>query len=117
MRPRRQLSKVVRAWRASERLAPTVALVLSVVAAMPAAAQTFAIRGGTVHTLAGDAFVGTVVIRDGLIMSVGPNVAVPSDAEVVDATGKHVYPGLFDAITGLGLTEVGAVDVTNDARE
>ena len=80
-------------------------------------AQTYAIQGGTVHTLNGEAFVGTVVIRDGRIIAVGADVEVPADAEVVDVSGQHVYPGMFDAISGLGLTEVGAVDVTNDARE
>ncbi|MDA0312693.1 MAG: hypothetical protein O2992_11325, partial [Gemmatimonadetes bacterium] len=93
------------------------ALALALGLAAPAAAQTYAIQGGTVHTLSGDPFVGTVVIRDGRILAVGPDVQAPAGAEIVDATGKHVYPGLFDAVSGLGLTEVGAVDVTNDARE
>ena len=93
------------------------ALVLTLALAAAASAQTYAIQGGTVHTLAGDPFVGTVVIRDGRVLAVGANVDVPADAQVVDATGKHVYPGLFDAISGLGLTEVGQVDVTNDSRE
>ncbi len=85
--------------------------------AVPASAQTYAIVGGTVHTLAGETFVGTVVIEAGRIVAVGPDVQTPQGAEVVDAAGKHVYPGMFDAISGLGLTEIGAVDVTNDARE
>lgn len=83
----------------------------------PATAQTYAITGGTVHTLAGGTFTGTVVIEDGLIAAVGPDVQAPQGAEVVDATGRHVYPGMFDAVSRLGLTEIGAVDVTNDARE
>ena len=83
----------------------------------PAAAQTYAIQGGTVHTLAGDSFVGTVVIQGDRIVAVGPDVQPPAGAEIVDAAGKHVYPGMFDAVSGLGLTEIGAVDVTNDARE
>ncbi len=60
---------------------------------------------------------GTVVVRDGLIVDVGPSVQAPAGAEVVDATGRHVYPGMFDAVSQLGLTEVGAVDVTNDSQE
>lgn len=83
----------------------------------PATAQTYAIQGGTVHTLAGDSFVGTVVIQGDRIVAVGPDVQPPAGAEIVDAAGKHVYPGMFDAVSGLGLTEIGAVDVTNDARE
>ena len=86
-------------------------------APVPAASQTYAIRGGTVHTLAGEPFVGTVVIRDGRIAAVGPDVEPPADAEVVDAAGRHVYPGLFDAVSRLGLIEIGAVSVTSDARE
>jgi imidazolonepropionase-like amidohydrolase len=45
----------------------------------------------------------TVVLRDGLIEEVGPDVPVPADAEVVDAKGLHVYAGFIDASTPLGL--------------
>jgi imidazolonepropionase-like amidohydrolase len=63
----------------------------------------YAIAGGTVHPVSGPAIAdGVVVIRDGLIEAVGANVAVPADATVVDAKGKHVYPGLIDAQTSLG---------------
>lgn len=93
------------------------AVALAVVMAHPAAAQTFAIQGGTVHTLSGDPFVGTVVIRDGRILAVGRDVDIPTGAEIIDAAGRHVYPGMFDAVTTLGLTEIGAVDMTNDSRE
>lgn len=92
-------------------------LCVSLVFAAVAEAQTYAIQGGTIHTLAGQAFVGTIVVRDGRIVDVGPNVHAPSGAEIVDATGQHVYPGMFDAVSQLGLTEVGAVDVTNDSNE
>ncbi|MDP9349473.1 MAG: amidohydrolase, partial [Gemmatimonadota bacterium] len=48
-------------------------------AAAPAAAQTIAIEGGTVHTMAGAPIQnGTVLIRDGRIVAVGQNVAVPA---------------------------------------
>jgi imidazolonepropionase-like amidohydrolase len=94
-----------------------IALVAVLVLAGTAHAQTYAIRGGTIHTLTGQTFVGTVVVRDGRIVDVGPDVQAPEGALIVDATGKHVYPGMFDAVSGLGLTEVGAVDVTNDSEE
>lgn len=80
--------------------------------------SVLAIRGGTIHTLTGPPVAnGTVVIRDGRIAGVIEGPAQPAGATVIDATGKHVYPGLFDAITRLGLTEIGAVDVTNDVTE
>lgn len=91
---------------------------LAAVASTPLAAQDLAIRGGTVHTLTGPAIPnGTVVVENGRIVAVGANVAAPAGVPVIDATGKHVYPGLFDAITRIGLTEIGAVDVTNDYLE
>src|SRR5687768_3690576 len=42
---------------------------------------------------------GTVVIRDGAIVAVGPagEVEAPADARVWDLAGKTVYPGLIDA--------------------
>ena len=97
--------------------AMTLTLALTAAFAVSVVAQTYAIVGGTVHTLAGETYVGTVVIEGGRIVATGPEVQTPQGAEVVDATGKHVYPGMFDAVSGLGLTEIGAVDVTNDARE
>ena len=48
-----------------------------------------------------------IVVRDGRIVSVGASVAVPAGATRIDAKGLHVYPGLFDAVTEIGLTEVG----------
>lgn len=104
-------------FRGALRVLAAAVTVAAISFASPAAAQTYAIQGGTIHTLAGRTFVGTVVVRDGRILQVGPDVQAPEGAEVVDATGKHVYPGMFDAVTRLGLTEVGAVDVTNDSQE
>lgn len=40
---------------------------------------------------------GTVLIRDGKIAAVGTNVSVPGGADVYDATGKFISPGLIDA--------------------
>ena len=79
---------------------------------------TLVIRGATIHTLAGaDIPNGTVVMRDGRITAVGTSAAVPAGAKVIEAAGLHVYPGLFDAETELGLTEIDAIPVTNDMTE
>lgn len=85
--------------------------------ATPAQQQPLVIRGGTVHPISGEAYVGTVVAEDGLITAAGPDVDAPAGANVIDANGLHVYPGLFDAASRLGLTEIGAVDVTSDVNE
>ena len=74
--------------------------------ATSADAQTIAIVGGTVYPVSGPKIEkGTVVIRDGKIVAVGANVAVPAGATRIDATGKWVTPGLFNASTALGLSE------------
>lgn len=44
-----------------------------------------------------------VVLRDGRIAELGPDVAVPPDAELIDGQGLHVYAGWIDARTTLGL--------------
>jgi imidazolonepropionase-like amidohydrolase len=81
-----------------------------------AAAQgVVAIVGGTVHTISGAPIEGaTVLIRDGRIEAVGRDVAIPAGALRVDARGKVVTPGFFESSTQIGLTEVGAVQGTND---
>lgn len=83
----------------------------------PAVADTLVIDGGTVHPVSGDPFVGRVVVEDGRITAVGPNVASPPGASKIDARGLHVFPGLFDALSSLGLVEIGAVPATNDQTE
>jgi imidazolonepropionase-like amidohydrolase len=57
----------------------------------------YAIRGARVMPVAGPAIdKGTVVMRDGVIVDVGANVTVPTDAVVIDGAGLTVYPGLID---------------------
>ncbi len=80
------------------------------------AAQTIAITGGTVYPVSGPKLEhATVLIRDGRIAEVGTSVQLPSDATVIDATGKWVTPGLIHGNTTLGLQQVGSVDATNEA--
>jgi len=105
--------------RASRALLPVVIAGLLTLAATweTAAAQTLAIQGGTVHPVSGPSYSGTVVVRDGLIEAAGAGVEAPSDAEVIDATGLHVYPGLFNAFTSVGLVEIGSIAATQDDSE
>ncbi len=95
-------------------------LVASVSAAVlvlhtPLQAQTIAITGGTVYPVSGPKIEnGTVLVRDGRIVAVGSNVTIPADARRIDASGKWVTPGIFNATTSLGLVEIGAVQETVD---
>lgn len=79
-------------------------------------AETYAITNATVHTLgeAGTLRNATVVIEDGKVTAVGTNVNVPARAEVLDATGKIVTPGIFDPVSSLGIIEIGGVEQSVD---
>ena len=82
-----------------------------------ASAQTVAITGGTVALGDGSEPIqgGTVVIRDGRVVAAGSGVAVPAGAQVIDATGKWVTPGIVAGFSRLGLVDVDAVEGANDA--
>jgi imidazolonepropionase-like amidohydrolase len=84
----------------------------------------FAIRDAHVVTEPGHVLPkATVVIRDGLIEAVGPDVQVPADALVTDGKGLTVYPGFLDALSHWGFdaalrrSEVGAPDAEDFASE
>jgi imidazolonepropionase-like amidohydrolase len=89
--------------------------------AMPQAAEpahVYAVRGAKVFTLSGPPMENaTVVIRGGRIAAVGQNVDTPGDAEVIDAKGLEVYPGIFDSATTLGLREIEAVPASVDTSD
>ena len=79
-------------------------------------AQTIAITGGTVHPVSGPKLDNaTVLIQGGRVAAVGTNVAIPAGATRIDATGKWVTPGLIESGGTLGLTEISAVQGTNEA--
>lgn len=73
---------------------------------LPAVAQTIAITGGRVMTAgpAGDLDPATVLIRDGVIVTVG-DAPVPANAKVIDARGKIVAPGFVSPVSGVGLND------------
>jgi imidazolonepropionase-like amidohydrolase len=80
--------------------------------AAPAAAQPDALvlRGARVHTATGPAIDGaTSVIRDGRIAAVGPAVAGPPGAEVIDVTGREIIPGMMDNHSHIGF-DIGDVN-------
>ena len=59
---------------------------------------TFAITNARVHTLTGSVLEnGTVVVQDGKIQAVGQEVKIPRGAEVIDADGGSLIPGIVDA--------------------
>jgi imidazolonepropionase-like amidohydrolase len=61
--------------------------------------QAVSVEGGTIHPMNGASpYIGNVVVVDGVIASVGATTAKPEDAQVIDAKGLHVIPGLIDGM-------------------
>ncbi len=79
--------------------------------------------GATVHTISGETIEnGVVSITEGRIGIVADHeimsrIRLSSDTEIIDLTGKHLYPGMIDSITKLGLQEISAVRAMNDYNE
>jgi imidazolonepropionase-like amidohydrolase len=91
---------------------------MTMMLASPAAAQSFAIVGGTVALGDGSQPIpnGMVVVRDGRIVAAGDiRMRLPDGTQVIDATGKWVTPGIIGGFTRLGLSEVDlSADGSND---
>ncbi len=80
--------------------------------------STYAITHAKIFTLAGPPIEdGTLLIKNGKIAELGTNVTIPADAKTMDGKGLQIYPGLFDSITQMGLSEISAVRSTVDTTE
>ena len=117
--------------RTTARIALLVSLLMVAAAAQqksgtPAKAATLdpnkpiVITGGKLLTIThGTIDNGVLVIENGRISAVGASgsVKVPANAQLIDAKGMTVYPGLIDSESHLGLTEIEADKMTNDLVE
>ena len=84
----------------------------------PPQERPVALTGATLHTITQGVIPnGTIVFEDGVITAVGANVQIPAGAERIDASGRHVYPGLIDAFSTMGLTEIGGITQAIDLNE
>jgi imidazolonepropionase-like amidohydrolase len=80
--------------------------------------EVLAIVGGVLHPVEGvDIPGGTLLIQGGRIVELGADVEVPAGATVLEAHGKHVWPGMIALDTPLGLREIGSVRGTVDDAE
>lgn len=95
-------------------------LVLLAAAALPLAAaeDTFLLRGVAVHPVAGPELAsGAVLVVGGKIAEVGVKISAPKGVRVIEGKGLHVWPGMIDSATHLGLSEIGAVRESVDTTE
>ncbi|HEX9563788.1 MAG TPA: amidohydrolase family protein [Gemmatimonadaceae bacterium] len=114
LRFRRLLAAVAICMAASEPLALSAQVRMTV----PPQSQAIALRGATIHTVTNGVIQnGTILFDAGKIIAVGANIEIPAGTRIVDVTGKHIYPGLIDAYSTVGISEIGAVDMSNDVNE
>jgi imidazolonepropionase-like amidohydrolase len=92
------------------------ALALLALARITAEAQVVAITGARVYPVSGPLIEnGTVIFENGRITQVGAGLPCPPNAECIEARGRWVTPGIFNALTTLGVNEIGQVQSTQDA--
>ncbi len=79
------------------------------------AQETTVIKNATVHPVSTPPFVGNVIFQGGKIVAAGANVMIPGGAKVIDATGKHVIPGIIDCHTHIALDSIneGTISVSS----
>ena len=75
------------------------------------------LKNGFIHTISNGVIEGSILFNKGKIIRIAKYITPPKDCEVIDLKGRHVYPGMIAAVSGLGLVEINAVAVTNDHSE
>lgn len=86
---------------------------IAVAQAAPGTDTTYLIKGGTVVNPGAAPMPNTdILIRNNRIVSVGAGASA-ANAKVIDAKGKFIYPGMIDANTGIGLSEIGGISTMN----
>lgn len=94
----------------------TTILVLTL--AVGAQAWILAIKGGKIFTMSNGIIEdGIIIIENNRIADVGKDVEIPPGAEIIEAAGKIITPGLFDAYNQLGLIEISLTESTVDTEE
>lgn len=95
-----------------------VLLLVGLLFASPALADTRAYVGATIHPVSAPAIEdGVLLVEDGRIVALGADVEPPPEAEVIDLEGLHLYPGFIHPGSALGLVEVASVAGTVDVAE
>ncbi len=81
--------------------------------ASPGADSTYLIKGGTLVNPGAHPMPNTdILIRNNRIVAIGA-AATATNAKIINASGKFVYPGMIDSNTGIGLSEIGGFQTMN----
>jgi imidazolonepropionase-like amidohydrolase len=89
-------------------------------AQIPAKSQDhpIALIGGIIHTVSGDIVEnGNIIFDKGKIIAIGKDIVIPPGTEQINVKGKHVFPGMIDAASTIGLSEIGSIRATIDYSE
>ncbi len=120
------MSHATRMFQAAAALAVAASLPLAPLVAQlgsynpePGPRATVAIRNARIVPVSGPVIEnGTIVIADGRIQAVAANATIPAGAQVIDATGLSVYPGMMEAASTMGLSEIeSGANATRDQSE
>lgn len=79
--------------------------------------QAIVIKNAEIHVANGQVMTGDVLVQNGIITEIGTLKAAPTNATIIDASGKKLYPGIISPGSQLGLIEVQAVRTTIDDSE
>jgi len=78
--------------------------------------ETILIKNGTIVPVCGKTIKnGDLLIQNGKILKIGAAIKAPSDAVIIEASGKYVYPGIIALMTAVGVT--GYPGAGNDQNE
>ncbi len=84
----------------------------------PPQAGPILLSGATIHTISGAPIEnGEILFESGKITGIGDNLERPENVTEIKVEGKHIYPGLFESHSQMGLTEISAVKATLDFEE
>jgi imidazolonepropionase-like amidohydrolase len=76
------------------------------------------LKGGDLYTVSNGILEHTdLLFENGRITQIARDIAAPANAEVIDATGKRIYPGLIDGASTIGLVEIDESRATRDKNE
>lgn len=93
-------------------------LLLAILSGGSVSAETIVIRNLDIHPVtSAEIQNGAIVITDGKIAEVAAQVNAPDGARLIDGHGLHAYPGLINAATNVGLSEIESLRDTVDLDE
>lgn len=82
------------------------------------AQEAFVLRNVTIHPVTAPEIAGgSISVANGKIVEYGAKVAAAKNVKVIDGKGLHVYPGMINCATLMGISEVTSVRESNDTNE